>query len=118
METVFDLEQKLAVTGAVRQSAPPVAVTFASGLLPPTHLNALRVVTVPPVENSPTNSTSPIACAPAKLTAPLVLEHATAGSCNSQRPKSPAPLLQDPAVACSSTKGAVSFAGEIGRAHV
>src|SRR5207247_10609067 len=59
METVFDLEQKLAVMSAVRQSAPPVAVTFASGLLPPTHLNALRVVTVPPVENSPTNSTSP-----------------------------------------------------------
>src|SRR5439155_20009553 len=93
METVFDLEQKLAVMIAVRQSASPVAVMFISGLLPPTHLNALRVVTVPPVENSPTNSTSPTACAPVKLTASLVLEQSTVGSCNSQRPKSPAPLF-------------------------
>src|SRR5260370_1301387 len=93
METVFDLEQKLAAAGAVRQSAPPVAVTFMSGLLPPTHSNAFRVVTVPPVENSPTSSMSPTMCTPVKLTVLLVLEHETVGSCRSQRPKSPAPLF-------------------------
>src|SRR5207247_10747175 len=93
METVFDLEQKLAVTGAVRQSVPPVAVMFISGLLPPTHLNALRVVTVPPVENSPTNSRSHTTCAPVKLTAHLVLEQATVRCRNSQKPKSPASLF-------------------------
>src|SRR2546427_3535235 len=93
METVLDLEQKLPVMAALRQSAPPVAVMFISGLVPPTHSNALRVVRVPPVENSPTNSMSPTTCAPVKLTAPLVLEQATVGSCNSQRPKSPAPLF-------------------------
>src|SRR5207247_3899826 len=91
METVFDLEQKLAVMSAVRQSAPPVAVMFRSGLLPPTHSNALRVVTVPPVENCPTNSMSPTTCGRVKLTAALLLEQASVGSCDSQRPKSPAP---------------------------
>src|SRR6266705_2978296 len=62
--TAFDLAQKLAPMEVVEQSRPPAVVTFASPLgvtlLMPTHLNALSVVTVPPVENSPTKRRSPI----------------------------------------------------------
>src|SRR5438552_588692 len=97
MGPVFDLAQTLAMGEATVQSAPPVAVMFISplgvALLMPTHLNSLSVVTDPPVENSPTMRISPTTCAPEKLTAPLVLEQETVGSCSSQRPKSPAPLF-------------------------
>ena len=97
MGPVFDLAQTLAVTGATVQSAPPVAVMFINpsglALLTPTHSNRLSVVTDPPVENSPTARMSPTTCTPVKLTAPLLLEHDTVGSCSSQRPKSPAPLF-------------------------
>src|SRR5712692_113109 len=97
METMFDLEQKLAEGSVFLQSAPPVAVTFTTpdgvALVMPTHLNALSVVTVPPVENSPTKRVSFTWCAPEKLTAPFVLEHATVASCNSHKPRSPAPLF-------------------------
>jgi hypothetical protein len=58
-ETELDLAQKLAVTGAVVQSLPPVAVRLANIVAPPTHLNASRVVTLPPVVNAAVKSRSP-----------------------------------------------------------
>jgi len=97
IEPVFDLAQILAVAEAIVQSTAPVAVMFISplgtALLIPTHWYSFRVVTDPPVENSPTTRMSPTTCAPVKLTAPLVLEQPTVESCNSQRPKSAAPLF-------------------------
>src|SRR2546426_10050966 len=97
MEPVLDLAQILAETGAIVQSTEPVAVRFISplgtALLMPTHSYSFSVVTEPPVENSPTTRMSPTMCAPEKLTAPLVLEQPTVESCNSQRPRSAAPLF-------------------------
>ena len=97
MGAVFDLAQILADEGATVQSAPPALVMFITpsgvALLMPTHWNMLIVVTDPPVENSATTRRSPTTCAPVKLTAPLLLEQDTVGSCNSQRPRSPAPLF-------------------------
>src|SRR6266849_2957448 len=97
MGPLFDLAQTLAKIEAVAQSVPDGSVMSINplglALLMPTHSVSLSVVTDPPVVNSARMRTSPTWCAPVKLTAPLVLEHATVGSRNSQRPRSAAPLF-------------------------
>src|SRR5213594_4557593 len=59
----------------------------------PVHSITLSVVTVPPVENSPTTRRSPTVWAPVKSVVAPVVEQLTVGSAKSQYPRSPAPLF-------------------------
>src|SRR5437899_12879591 len=99
MEAVFTFAQTLSVTRATDQSALPGVVrrqrfgpAGVTQEAEPGHSITLRVVTVPPVENSPTTRRSAIVWAPVKDVVAPDVEQLTGRWASRQYPRSPGRL--------------------------